>query len=49
MKIFNGKSIFVTGSCGTIGAELVAQLLGNPKYNPKELIGIDNNESALFF
>ena len=49
MKIFEGKSIFVTGSCGTIGAELVAQLLSNPKYNPKELIGIDNNESALFF
>ena len=49
MKIFNGKSIFVTGSCGTIGAELVAQLLSNPKYNPKELIGIYNNESALFF
>jgi len=49
MKNFNGKSIFVTGSCGTIGAELVAQLLSNPKYNPKELIGIDNNESALFF
>jgi FlaA1/EpsC-like NDP-sugar epimerase len=49
MKIFEGKSIFVTGSCGTIGAELVKQLLNNPKYNPKELIGIDNNESALFF
>ena len=49
MKNFNEKSIFVTGSCGTIGAELVAQLLSNPKYNPKELIGIDNNESALFF
>jgi FlaA1/EpsC-like NDP-sugar epimerase len=49
MKIFDGKSIFVTGSCGTIGAELIAQLLGNPKYNPKEVIGIDNNESALFF
>ena len=49
MKIFDGKSIFVTGSCGTIGAELVAQLLNNSKYNPKEVIGIDNNESALFF
>jgi len=49
MKIFNGKSILVTGSCGTIGTELVAQLLSNPKYNPKELIGVDNNESALFF
>jgi FlaA1/EpsC-like NDP-sugar epimerase len=49
MKIFDGKSIFVTGSCGTIGAELVLQLLSNPKYTPKEVIGIDNNESALFF
>ena len=49
MKIFDGKSIFITGSCGTIGAELVVQLLGNPKYNPKNIIGIDNNESALFF
>jgi len=49
MKFFEGKSVFVTGSCGTIGAELIKQLLNNPKYNPKELIGIDNNESALFF
>jgi len=49
MKIFNGKSIFVTGSCGTIGAELIDQLLNNQKYNPKEVIGIDNNESSLFF
>jgi len=49
MKNFNGKSIFVTGSCGTIGAELVKQLLNNSKYNPKEVIGIDNNESMLFF
>jgi len=49
MKIFEGKSVFVTGSCGTIGAELIKQLLNDSKYNPKELIGIDNNESALFF
>jgi FlaA1/EpsC-like NDP-sugar epimerase len=49
MKIFDGKSIFVTGSCGTIGAELIEQLLNNTQYNPKEVIGIDNNESALFF
>ena len=49
MKLFDGKSIFVTGSCGTIGAELVDQLLNNPKYTPKEVIGIDNNESLLFF
>jgi FlaA1/EpsC-like NDP-sugar epimerase len=49
MKIFDGKNIFVTGSCGTIGSELINQLLNNPKYNPKEVIGIDNNESSLFF
>ena len=49
MKIFNGRSVFVTGSCGTIGEEVVSQLLSNPKYNPKEVIGIDNNESAIFF
>jgi FlaA1/EpsC-like NDP-sugar epimerase len=49
MKIFDGKSIFVTGSCGTIGAELIMQLLNSSKYNPREVIGIDNNESSLFF
>jgi len=49
MKIFNDKIIFITGSCGTIGSELVAQLLSNKNYNPKEVIGIDNNESSLFF
>jgi FlaA1/EpsC-like NDP-sugar epimerase len=49
MKNFDGKSIFITGSCGTIGAELVNQLLSSSKYNPKEIIGIDNNESSLFF
>ena len=49
MKIFNGKSILITGSCGTIGSELIKQLLTVSSYNPKEVIGIDNNESALFF
>lgn len=49
MKIFEGKRIFITGSCGTIGVELVMQLLTNSKYNPKEVVGVDNNESALFF
>jgi len=49
MKFFDGKSIFITGSCGTIGSELVEQLLNNPQYSPKEVIGIDNNESMLFF
>ncbi len=42
-----GKRIFVTGACGTIGSELVRQLLEN--YDISELTGIDNNESELFF
>lgn len=49
MKTFEGKSILVTGACGTVGAELVKQLLTDEIYAPMELIGIDNNESALFF
>jgi len=49
MKKFDNKSILVTGSCGTVGTELVMQLLTDATYSPNELIGIDNNESALFF
>jgi len=40
------KRLLVTGSCGTIGSELVRQLLKN---KPLEVIGIDNNESEIFF
>lgn len=49
MKTFEGKTILVTGSCGTVGTELVKQLLNNHNDKPKEVICIDNNESALFF
>ena len=49
MNKFKGKKIFVTGSCGTVGSELVRQLLENDRYSTAEVIGIDNNESALFF
>lgn len=41
------KRILVTGACGTVGKELVRQLL--EEYEVGELIGIDNNESELFF
>ncbi len=44
---FNNKKILVTGACGTIGRELVRQLLED--FSISELIGIDNNESELFF
>jgi FlaA1/EpsC-like NDP-sugar epimerase len=46
---FCGKSILVTGSCGTVGSELVRQLLSMHDYSPADLIGVDNNESELFY
>lgn len=44
---FQDKTVLVTGACGTVGSELVHQLL--EEYNVGELIGLDNNESELFF
>ncbi len=49
MDIFRNKRILVTGACGTIGMELIRQLLTDPCFEPEEIIGLDNNESALFF
>ena len=46
-SFFNDKRVLVTGACGTVGNELVRQLLEDN--NVGELIGIDNNESELFF
>lgn len=48
-KIFAGKRILVTGACGTVGSELINQLLQDAQFSPAEVVGIDNNESALFF
>jgi len=45
--MLKGKSVLVTGCCGTIGKELVKQL--SDKNEVKHLIGIDNNESEIFF
>lgn len=49
MKCINKKTILVTGTCGTVGAELVKSLLSNEAYKPEAVIGLDNNESELFF
>jgi FlaA1/EpsC-like NDP-sugar epimerase len=40
------KRVFITGVCGTIGQELLRQVL---QHAPREIIGIDNNEASLFF
>ena len=43
---WQGKKVFLTGVCGTVGKELLRQLVD---LSPDEIIGIDNNESELFF
>jgi len=47
-NFLDDKRILVTGACGTIGTQLVEMLL-NDQYLPSEVIGVDNNESGLFF
>lgn len=42
---FKGKDILVTGGCGSIGSEIVKQLL---KYDVKRVRSFDNNESGQF-
>ena len=46
MDRFKGKVVLVTGSCGTVGAELVRQLVGSEVVH---VVCIDNNETELFF
>ena len=43
---FKNKSILITGACGSVGSELVNQLI-TKKYEIADL-AIDNNESELF-
>lgn len=43
---FEEKRVLVTGACGTVGRELVRQLL--EERGAGELIALDNNESELF-
>ena len=44
-KQYFRKTILVTGAAGSIGSEIVRQLLN---FNPKEIILFDNNENSLF-
>lgn len=46
---FDGAHILVTGACGTVGSELIKQLLNTLEFSPARVVGIDNNETQLFF
>ena len=48
LDFLKNKRILITGVCGTVGSE-VLRLLLSPGYEPDEVIGLDNNESELFF
>jgi len=45
-NFFSKKRVFLTGVCGTVGRELLRQIIFQ---KPEEVIGIDNNETELFF
>lgn len=47
IDFFVDKRVLVTGAAGTVGNELVRQLL--EEYHTAELVGLDNNESEIFF
>ena len=49
MDFLKDKHIVVTGSCGTVGSEIVRQLLEKTDANPALVVGLDNRESELFF
>ena len=49
MNSYNNKNILITGCCGTIGKELIEQLISSNDYQPSKVIGIDINESGIFF
>ncbi|RMD59003.1 SDR family NAD(P)-dependent oxidoreductase, partial [Candidatus Parcubacteria bacterium] len=46
MSSWQGKRVLITGACGTVGRELLRQVVTRGAY---EIIGLDNNESELFF
>ncbi len=49
MSDFKYKNVLVTGVCGTVGSQLVSALLSDDAYQPASLIGLDNDETKLFF
>ena len=46
-NFFKDKRILITGACGTVGSELIKQLVKDI-HSPKEIIGLDINENDIF-
>lgn len=46
IEFFRNKTILITGAAGTVGKEIVRQILG---MEPREVRLLDNNESELFY
>ena len=44
-RLYNGKSILVTGAAGSIGSEIIRQLI---KFKPAKIILLDNAETPMF-
>jgi len=44
-RLIDGRSVIITGAGGSIGSELARQTL---RYNPRELILVENSEHALY-
>ena len=45
LDFYKNKTVLITGAAGSIGSEIVRQLL---VFDPKKIIIIDNNETAVF-
>lgn len=46
LKKFKGRSVLITGACGTVGAELTRQVVA---LGADRIVCVDNNETELFF
>ena len=45
LEHYRGKTILISGVCGTVGSQLLRQLT---RAQDTQIVGFDNNESALF-
>jgi len=48
-NFLQGKKVLVTGVCGTVGREITKHLVAGAFGELDEFVGVDNNESELFF